>query len=137
MSMSMWVALLVVFMLLSPVPRTAMLSPRPNPFGVTMTGFIPVTIVAFVQVVLLLLVIRFVLGISPPPPNLGLLVLLMLCLAFANIAIIQLLNAVVGSAGRLLALVLLMLQLCSCGGTYPVQMQPAFSQAITRVTCMP
>lgn len=131
MSMSLWVALLVVFMLLKPIPRTAQLSPRLNPFGVTMVGFIPVAIVAVAQVVILLTVIRFVLGISPPLANLGLLVALMLFLAFTNIAIIQLLNAVFGSAGRLLALVLLMLQLCSCGGTYPVQMQPGFFQTIS------
>lgn len=131
MSMSLWVALLVVFMLLSPVPRSAMLSGRLNALGVTLTGYIPVALVTVAQVIVLLAVIRFALGISPSVNNLGLLVIFMLFVAGTYTAIIQLLNVVLGTAGRLVALVFLMLQLCSCGGTYPVQMSPAFFQWIS------
>jgi putative membrane protein len=42
----------------------------------------------------------------------------------------QLLGAALGPAGRIVALVLLMLQLTSSGGTYPVQTTPGFFQAV-------
>ena len=45
-------------------------------------------------------------------------------------AIIQWLNARFGAAGRILVLAVLMLQLTSAGGTYPVQTSPGFFNAI-------
>ena len=44
-------------------------------------------------------------------------------------AIVQWLNARFGAAGRILVLALLMLQLTSAGGTYPVQTSPGFFNA--------
>jgi putative membrane protein len=43
---------------------------------------------------------------------------------------VQWLNAKFGAAGRILVLAVLMLQLTSAGGTYPVQTSPAFFNAI-------
>jgi putative membrane protein len=43
---------------------------------------------------------------------------------------VQWLGARLGPAGRLVALALLMLQLTSSGGTYPVQTSPALFQAL-------
>ncbi|OIJ97140.1 hypothetical protein BIV24_07415 [Streptomyces colonosanans] len=45
-------------------------------------------------------------------------------------ALVQWLNARFGAAGRILVLALLMLQLTSAGGTYPVQTSPGFFNAI-------
>lgn len=45
-------------------------------------------------------------------------------------AIVQWLNARFGAAGRILVLAVLMLQLTSAGGTYPVQTSPGFFNAI-------
>jgi putative membrane protein len=54
-----------------------------------------------------------------------------LCLVTACFAaIVQWLNARFGAAGRILVLALLMLQLTSAGGTYPVQTSPGFFGAI-------
>jgi len=50
--------------------------------------------------------------------------------AAAFAAIMQLLGAALGPAGRIAALVLLMAQLTSSGGTYPVQTSPGFFQLI-------
>ncbi len=52
-------------------------------------------------------------------------------LSWTFIAIIQLLVYVLGSAGRFLAIVLLMLQLTSCGGTFPMELVPGFFRAIS------
>ena len=45
-------------------------------------------------------------------------------------AIVQWLNARFGAAGRILVLALLMLQLTSAGGTYPVETSPGFFGAV-------
>jgi putative membrane protein len=50
--------------------------------------------------------------------------------AAAFTALIQWLGARLGPAGRLAALALLMLQLTSSGGTYPIETTPGFLQAI-------
>ena len=55
---------------------------------------------------------------------------LMALTAAAFAAIMQLLGVAFGPAGRILALALLMLQLTSSGGTYPVQTTPRFFQVL-------
>jgi putative membrane protein len=56
--------------------------------------------------------------------------LYLLATVLAFTAVLQLLGAALGPAGRLVALVLLMLQLTGSGGTYPVATSPGFFQAI-------
>lgn len=131
MSMALWVAILVVYTLLKAVPARALLAPRMGALRVTMVGYLPVLMIVALQSVILLAVIRFVLGIAPSPTNLGLLLGFLMIIGAAYAAIIQLLNATLGISGKLVALILLMLQLCSCGGTYPIEMSPPFFQAIS------
>lgn len=131
MSMALWIAVLVVFTLLAAVPLRILLSPRINAFGAVMTGYLPVIFLVVAQVIILLAVIRFALGISPDPLNLALLVPFLVLVGGTYTAIIQLLNLALGISGKLVALILLMLQLCSCGGTYPIEMSPPFFQAIS------
>ncbi|MDT5042176.1 MAG: putative rane protein, partial [Actinoplanes sp.] len=66
--------------------------------------------------------------LSPVHPVATLGLLLLTAVAFA--AIMQLLGAALGPSGRIVALVLLMLQLTSSGGTYPVQTTPVVFQVI-------
>ena len=54
----------------------------------------------------------------------------MLVAAFAFTAILQFLSAALGTAGKFAAIVLLMLQLTSSGGTFPMQTVPRFFQII-------
>lgn len=63
-------------------------------------------------------------GLTTPHP-LGLLAFTVLT-ALVFTAIHQALVALLGGVGRLVALVLLMLQLTSAGGTYPVETAPGF-----------
>ncbi len=131
MGMSLWVALLVVYTLLKPLPARVLLAPRISALSVALTGYLPVLLITAAQVVVLLSVIHLGLGISPHPQDYALLFGFLLIVAGCYTAIIQLFGAVLGPAGRLVCLVLLMLQLCSCGGTYPIQMSPAFFQTIS------
>ena len=95
---------------------------------VAWAGWLPAATIGAVQAGLLYAVLRLGLGLRPVHP-LATLAFLLLA-AFTFTAIVQWLGARLGPAGRLAALALLMLQLTSSGGTYPVQTTPGFFQAI-------
>jgi putative membrane protein len=127
MALALWVGAMLVFMVLRPVNRRYVVSGAPS-YRVALAGLLPAVAVGLTQAILLFGVVTFALGLSPVHP-VGTLGLLMLTsVAFA--AIMQLLGAALGPAGRIVALALLMLQLTSSGGTYPVQTTPAFFQLI-------
>ncbi len=129
LSMSLWVGLLVVFMLLQPFPRRVLMAGGISSLTATVIGYLAVVTLSLAQVFVLLAVVRFGLGIQPSN-SLGLLGFMAL-VSLVYAAILQLLNAALGVAGRLVALVLLMLQLTSSGGTYPIEVSPPFFQAIS------
>ncbi|ADU51653.1 YhgE/Pip C-terminal domain protein [Thermaerobacter marianensis DSM 12885] len=70
------------------------------------------------------------LGLKPVLPGMFMLAGVVTALCFGAIAL--LLVTALGDAGRLLGVVLLMLQLTSSGGTYPVELQPAFFRTVSR-----
>lgn len=127
--LSLWVGGLMAFMLLAPLPARGLLAPRMSPLGATVIGYAPVAVVGIAQVLVLAAVLHFGVGVDPKYP---LLILgFMILTGLAYIAILQMLNAALGSAGRAVALILLMMQLTSSGGTYPTQMTPEFFQRIS------
>ncbi len=127
LALALWVGAMIVFLVLRPLNRTYLVSGAPR-LRVALAGFLPAAAIGVVQASLLYAVVTLALGLSPVHgfATWGLLVLA--ALGFA--AIMQLLGAALGPAGRIVALVLLMLQLTSSGGTYPVQTTPWFFQAI-------
>lgn len=129
LSMALWVGLLVVFMLLKPLPMRVLMAGGISSWGATAVGYFSVMVLSGAQVLVLLAVVRFALGINPVGG--WAIVGFMLLVAAVYAAILQLLNAALGSAGRLVALVLLMLQLTSSAGTYPIETSPPFFQAIS------
>ncbi|THF69951.1 YhgE/Pip domain-containing protein [Deinococcus sp. Arct2-2] len=62
--------------------------------------------------------------------NPGLVILTTLAASLTFVVLILALNLLLGAAGRLLALVLLVLQLAASGGSYPVELSPGVFQAI-------
>lgn len=84
--------------------------------------------IGVLQTAALMAVLHWAIGLqmARAAGTLGFLALVTCCFA----AIVQWLNARFGAAGRILVLALLMLQLTSAGGTYPVQTSPAFFNAI-------
>ncbi|BAL92206.1 putative ABC transporter permease protein [Actinoplanes missouriensis 431] len=127
LALALWVGAMINYMLLRPLNRRYLASGAP-PHRVALAGLLPGVAIGGVQATLLYLVVRFGLGLSPvhPVTTFG----LMLGTAAVFAAIIQLLGAALGPVGRVAALVLLMLQLTSSGGTYPVQTSPGFFQAV-------
>ncbi|WP_406182199.1 YhgE/Pip family protein [Streptomyces sp. NBC_01006] len=121
--LSLWVGAMVAYMLIAPMNRRA-LAAGASPWRIAFAGWLPVVGVGVVQVLALMSVLHWGLGLEMERPALaiGFLVLASACFA----AMVQWLNAKFGAAGRILVLVVLMLQLTSAGGTYPVQTSPAF-----------
>jgi len=69
-----------------------------------------------------------VLGLSPSSTVMYFTAVIFLSLVF--IAIIQCLISLFGDAGRLLGIVLLILQLTACAGTFPLEIVPKFFKVI-------
>jgi len=127
LALALWVGAMITYMVLRPLNRRYVVSGAPA-YRVALAGLLPAAAVGLAQATLLFSVVVFGLGLNPVNPLLTLGLLVLTATAFA--AIMQLLGAALGPAGRIAALALLMLQLTSSGGTYPVQTSPGFFQAI-------
>ncbi|MCO8271880.1 YhgE/Pip family protein [Actinoplanes sp. TRM 88003] len=127
LALALWVGAMITFMVLRPLNRRYLVSEAPS-IRVALAGLLPAVAIGLVQATLLFVVVHFALGLNPvhPPATWGLLALTATVFA----AIMQMLGAALGAPGRIAALALLMLQLTSSGGTYPVQTSPGFFQAI-------
>ncbi|MFI5985715.1 YhgE/Pip family protein [Streptomyces sp. NPDC051555] len=125
--LSLWVGAMVAYMLIAPLNKRA-LAAGASPWRIAFAGWLPVAGIGVLQVGALMSVLHWGLGLEMARPALTLGFLAVVTACFA--AIVQWLNAKFGAAGRILVLVVLMLQLTSAGGTYPVQTSPGFFGAI-------
>ncbi|MER5895640.1 YhgE/Pip domain-containing protein [Streptomyces sp. NPDC001876] len=125
--LSLWVGAMVAYMLIQPLNRRALSAGAPA-WRIAFAGWLPVAAIGLLQVVALMSVLHWQLGLqmAHAAGTIGFLALVTCCFA----AIVQWLNARFGAAGRILVLAVLMLQLTSAGGTYPVQTSPGFFGAI-------
>ncbi|WP_030348468.1 YhgE/Pip domain-containing protein [Streptomyces sp. NRRL S-1022] len=125
--LSLWVGAMVAYMLIPPLNRRA-LAAGSSVWRIALAGWLPVVAVGVLQVAALMAVLHWGIGLQMlrAAGTIGFLCLVTACFA----AIVQWLNARFGPAGRILVLALLMLQLTSAGGTYPVQTSPGFFNAI-------
>ncbi|MBB1259334.1 YhgE/Pip family protein [Streptomyces alkaliterrae] len=125
--LSLWVGAMVCYMLLAPLNRRALAAGAPA-WRTALAGLLPVAAIGVAQVLTLMAVLHYGLGLEMDRAvgTVGFLLLVTVCFA----AIIQWLNAKFGPAGRILVLAVLMLQLTSAGGTYPVETSPGFFNAI-------
>ncbi|MER5215980.1 YhgE/Pip domain-containing protein [Streptomyces sp. NPDC002838] len=125
--LSLWVGAMVAYMLIAPMNRRA-LAAGASAWRIALAGWLPVVAIGVLQTVALMAVLHWAVGLemARAAGTVGFLFLVTACFA----AIVQWLNARFGAAGRILVLALLMLQLTSAGGTYPVQTSPGFFNAI-------
>ncbi|MGW0993865.1 YhgE/Pip family protein [Streptomyces sp. NPDC002523] len=125
--LSLWVGAMVAYMLIPPLNRRA-LAAGSSAWRIALAGWLPVVAVGVLQTLALMSVLHWGIGLqmARAAGTVGFLFLVTACFA----AIVQWLNARFGAAGRILVLALLMLQLTSAGGTYPVQTSPGFFNAI-------
>ncbi|MGK5632688.1 YhgE/Pip family protein [Streptomyces sp. URMC 123] len=125
--LSLWVGAMVSYMLIQPLNRRAMAAGA-SAWRIALAGWLPVAALGVLQTAALMSVLHWGLGLKMERAagTIGFLLLVTACFT----ALIQLLNARFGPAGRILVLALLMLQLTSAGGTYPVETSPGFFNAI-------
>jgi putative membrane protein len=126
--LALWVGALLVFMIVAPLPETAVRSGARGVF-VALAGLWPGVLLATGQSVLMYVVLRGALGLHPvnPVAFFGMVIVT----AIVSSAILQWLGSSFGAVGKLLGIVALMLQLTSAAGTFPIETLPHFFQAIS------
>ncbi|OMB90144.1 YhgE/Pip domain-containing protein [Mycobacterium colombiense] len=119
LTLALFFGALVLWMVLRPL-QTRAIAAEVLALRVVLASYLPAAAIAVFQAVILYCVVRFALGMHAvhPVAMLGFMVLI----SGAFVAATQAINAVVGPAvGRVLIMALLMLQLVSAGGMYPVE----------------
>lgn len=122
--LSLWVgALMMFFVITDKVDENINASPA----SVVIGKFLSYGYIGILQAVLASVVVLF-LGLKPA--NVPLYILFNIFMSFVFIAIIQSLIFLLGEVGRLLSIVLLILQLTSCAGTFPLEVVPTFFKVL-------
>ncbi|MFC8303838.1 YhgE/Pip family protein [Specibacter sp. NPDC057265] len=119
--LALWIGAFMLMQAMRPLTVRALASNAPS-WKIALGGWIPVATVSVVQALLLYSVVHFGLGLEPSHPWLTLGLLFLASLAFS--ALIQGLVALLGTPGKFVVLILLVLQLVSSGGTFPWQTTP-------------
>ncbi|MDQ1057061.1 putative membrane protein [Arthrobacter globiformis] len=133
MTLALWIGIFMLVQAMRPITQRALASNAPA-WKIAVGGWLPFLAVSAVQASLLTVVVNVGLGLHPAHPWLMWLFLLAAAMAFS--AIIQGVVALLGSPGKLLVLILLVLQLVSSGGTFPWQTTPEPLHAVHRVLPM-
>ncbi|GAA3444470.1 membrane protein [Planomonospora venezuelensis] len=126
--LALWVGAMVAYMVLRPLNPRLLAGTAPA-WRIAVAGWLPGLALGAAQTGVLLAVLRFGLGLEAAHWA-GTAGLLLLATA-AFLAIVQAVNALLGAPGRVAVLALLMLQLTSAAGTYPIETSPGFFQAIS------
>lgn len=121
LALAMWIGIFMLVQAMRPITQRALASNAPS-WKIAVGGWLPFLAVSVVQATLLTLVVDLALGLNPAHPFLMWLFLLAAAMAFS--ALIQGVVALLGSPGKLVVLILLVLQLVSSGGTFPWQTTP-------------
>ena len=126
-AIAIWVFGISVFLVMRPINGRA-LAGRASTARVTLAGWYPVLGIAALGSLLLLGVVWLGLGLNPV--NIGGSIGVVLLAAACFTAIAHLLRTWLGVVGSAITLVLLMVQLTSAGGLYPVETLPAPFRAV-------
>ncbi|TAP43690.1 YhgE/Pip domain-containing protein [Arthrobacter sp. S39] len=121
LTLALWIGIFMLIQAMRPITQRALASNAPA-WKIAVGGWLPFLAVSVVQATLLTLVVNLGLGLNPAHPVLMWLFMLAAAMAFS--AIIQGVVALLGSPGKLVVLILLVLQLVSSGGTFPWQTTP-------------
>lgn len=133
MSLALWIGGIGFFMLMAPLTERLLATRMPAPLVALRAAWAP-AIMAVVQAALVMVVVQLVIGIEMAHP-----VQVWLLASFASLAFLMVnqgLIAILGAPGRFASLILVVVQVASAGGTYPVQTMPDFLQAVRSVLPM-
>ena len=119
LTLALFFGALVLWMMLRPL-QTRPIAAEVAALRVVLASYLPAVALATMQAVILYCVVRFALGLNfeYPVATLGFMILI----SWVFVAVTQAINTLVGPAvGRVLIMALLMVQLVSAGGLYPVE----------------
>lgn len=123
-----FVGALITWLILRALPARA-LAAGATGIRAVMTGFLPAVAIGLGQVVIMMLVLVYGIGLEPVYWLATSAFIYLVTLTF--LALQQMFIILLGTAaGRVVSLVLLMLMLSSSGGTYPVETTPEFFQIL-------
>ena len=125
--LGMWVGALMVSFLIRSLNSRILMSSASS-LAAVLASYIPMAIIGIVQAAFLLLAIQFGLGMEIKYPLAFYLFGVLTALCFASI--IQFFRASLGTVGMVVIVVLLMLQLCTAAGTFPIESELPIFQAL-------
>ena len=126
-SIALWVGALMTTFVLRVMDRRAILNGM-NPLKSALISLTPFVLMGVVQAIILMGVVQGALKLQID--NVGAFYALGIIASIVFMAIMQMIMVVFRIPGRIVAIVLLMLQITSSAGTFPVQMTPAFFRAV-------
>ncbi|MDP5226647.1 MULTISPECIES: YhgE/Pip domain-containing protein [Arthrobacter] len=121
LSLSLWIGAFMLVQAMRPLTQRALASNAPS-WKIGIAGWLPFFVVSAVQTTLLWAVVTLGLKLESANPALTFVFLLFAAMAFT--ALIQGICALLGTPGKFVVLILLVLQLVSSGGTFPWQTTP-------------
>ncbi len=121
LSLAAWIGGYVLFLLVRPLSNRAMAANQ-TPVRVAVGGWITPALLGIVQMAVMLTVV--LLAVKIDAANLAGTFAFLVLVSITFVAIVHALNAWLGTAGQFLGLVLMVLQLVTCGGTFPWQTIP-------------
>lgn len=116
-----WIGIYALFLIVKPVSRRAITALH-SPIKITLAGWLTPAMIGVLQMIGLFVIVAVVLGfkVENPAGTIGLMILSSATFA----AIILALNIWLGDVGQFLALVMMVVQLVTAGGTFPWQTLP-------------
>jgi putative membrane protein len=126
-SIALWVFGITGFLILRPLSSRVLASRRGN-VVVALAGYLPAGAACVFGGLLLYVVVDWGLGLDPVHP--WQLVGLMVLAAASFTAVAHLLRVLLGGVASAISLILLLLQLTTCAGTYPYETLPAVFRAL-------
>ncbi|MDO4665049.1 MAG: YhgE/Pip domain-containing protein [Actinomycetaceae bacterium] len=127
MALSLWVGAIAIYMIMSPVSKKWLYSRR-STLRVGLSSFGIAALIGIAQAIGLTIAAPVLNSIFPKEPLQMLVVTIMASVTF--VAINQMFVSLFGSPGRFVALLLIVVQLASSGGTYPIETTPPFFRAV-------
>ncbi|RZU62901.1 YhgE/Pip domain-containing protein [Zhihengliuella halotolerans] len=121
LTLAVWIGAFMLVQLMRPITRRALASNAAN-WKIAVGGWLPFLVISLLQATVLYAVVVFGLGLESAHPWMTW--ALLLGSAFAFTALIQGIVAFMGTPGKMVVLILLVLQLVSAGGTFPWETTP-------------
>ncbi len=121
LALAAWIGIYALFLLVRPLSRRALTAVR-RPIRTTLAGWLTPAMLGVVQMVALFALVTLALHL--PVANPVGLIAFMAFVAMTFAAIVLALNVLLGSVGQFLALVFMVVQLVTAGGTFPWQTLP-------------